>query len=53
MKRVADAGEPVVVVPIVVVTVDIDLALAVPPVEDRIAFVQDSFCATAPRISRS
>ena len=33
MKRVADAGEPPVVVPVVVVAVDIHLALAVPVVE--------------------
>jgi hypothetical protein len=33
MKRVAKASEPPIVVPIVVVTVDIQLALVVPVVE--------------------
>jgi len=33
MKRVADAREPPVVVPVVVVAVDVHVALVVPPVE--------------------
>ena len=33
IKRVANAREPPVVVPVVVVAVDVELALVVPPVE--------------------
>lgn len=33
MKRFADAGEPPVVIPVVVVAVDVHVALVVPPVE--------------------
>ena len=33
MKRVADAREPPVVIPLVVVAVDVHVALVVPPVE--------------------
>jgi hypothetical protein len=32
-ERFANASEPPVVIPIVVVTVDVDLAIVVPPVE--------------------
>lgn len=35
MKRVAQTGEPPVVVPVVVVTVDVHVALVVPAVEGR------------------
>ncbi len=35
-ERVADTGEPPVVVPIVVVAVNVHLALIVPAVEDRV-----------------
>jgi hypothetical protein len=37
MKLVARTGEQIVVVPIVTIPVDVQLALVVPPVEDRIA----------------
>ena len=33
MKRVAEAGEPPVVVPVIVVAVDVHVALVVPAVE--------------------
>lgn len=36
MKRFSEAGEPPVVVPIVVVAVDVHLALGVPAVESRL-----------------
>ncbi len=37
MKRVAQASEPPVVIPVVVVAVDIHVTLVVPPVERGIA----------------
>ncbi len=37
MKRVANTGEPPVVVPVVVVAVDVHLALVVPTVEHGVA----------------
>ena len=33
MKRFADAGEPPVVIPVVVVAVDVHVTLAIPPIE--------------------
>jgi hypothetical protein len=36
MKRVADAREPPIVIPVVVVAVAIHVALAVPPVEREV-----------------
>ncbi len=33
MKRVAQAGEPPVVIPVVVVLIDVHVALVVPPIE--------------------
>ena len=49
IKRVANAREPPVVIPVVVVAVDVELALVVPPVE-RGEFVRSAFCATAHRV---
>ena len=49
MKRVAKTSEPAVVVPIIVVAVDVHVALAVPPAEDRES-VQEAFRATASRL---
>ncbi len=37
MKRLAQAREPPIVVPVIVVAVDIHIPLVVPPVEDRVA----------------
>jgi len=42
IKRVADAGEPPVVIPVVVVAVDVHVALVVPPVERGIALCKAS-----------
>ena len=42
MKRVVKAGEPPVVVPIVVVAVDVHLALVVPAVERGVALYRES-----------
>jgi hypothetical protein len=49
MKRVAKTSEPPVVVPIIVVTVDVHVALVVPLVE-RSEFVKNAICATIPQI---
>ena len=42
MKRVANTGEPPVVVPVVVVAVDVHLALVVPTVERGVALYKVS-----------
>jgi hypothetical protein len=49
MKRVANTGEPPVVVPVVVVAVDVHLALVVPTIE-RDEIVRDIVYVTTPRI---
>jgi|GEM_PF-1840006 len=46
MKRVAEASEPPIVVPIVVVAVNVHVALVVRAVEDRIACVRNAIRAT-------
>jgi len=35
MKRVADTGEPPVVIPVIVIAVNVHIPLVIPPVEDR------------------
>ena len=37
MKRVAEASDPPVVIPVIVVAVDVHVALVVPPVERGVA----------------
>ena len=49
IKRVANAREPPVVIPVFVVAVDVELALVVPPVE-RGEFVRSAACTTAHRV---
>lgn len=50
MRRLADAAEPPVVVPIIVVAVDADVALIVVAVEGR-ENVQRIIWSTAPRLA--
>ena len=49
MKRVAEASDPPVVIPVIVVAVDVHVALVVPAVK-RGHSVWDAFITTIPRI---
>ena len=46
MKRIADAAEPPIVVPVTLVAVAVHVALVVPPIEGDVTNTRSAFCAT-------
>jgi len=49
MKKVADAANPPVAVPVILVAVAVQLALVVPPIEGDVTNTRNTFYATALR----